>query len=76
MRLFLLVYLIFSLGWLVLAGALLTGLVDPRTPGTSFEWDGHVISAGWLALMLGMYNLARWYSRWTFSEMRREQENC
>jgi hypothetical protein len=54
---------------------LLTGLVDPRTPGTSFEWDGHVISAGWLALMLGMYNLARWYSRWTFSEMRREQEN-
>ena len=75
MRLFLLVYLIFSLGWLVLAGALLTGLVDPRTPGPSCEWDGHVNSAGWLALMLCMYNLARWYSRWTFSEMRREQDN-
>lgn len=73
MKGFLLVYLIFSIGWLVLAVALLIGLVDPNLPGASFEWDGQMISAGWLALMLGLYNLARWYSRWSFSEMRRQE---
>ena len=67
-----LVYLLFSLGWLVLGAALLTGLINPNLPGASFEWDGQMISAGWLALMLGLYNLARWYSRWSFSEMRRQ----
>lgn len=72
MKGFMLVYLLFSLGWLVLGAALLTGLINPNLPGASFEWDGQMISAGWLALMLGLYNLARWYSRWSFSEMRRQ----
>ena len=72
MKGFLLVYLLFSIAWLVLAAALLTGLINPTMPGASFEWDGQMVSAGWLALMLGLYNLARWYSRWSFSEMRRQ----
>lgn len=72
MRGILLVYLAFSVGWVVLGAALLSGLIDPNLPGASFEWEGKNISAGWLALVLGLYNLARWYSRWSFSEMRRQ----
>jgi hypothetical protein len=66
--------LVLCIVWLALgAGLLLYGWLNPKAP----RWDlfGTGISAGWLALVLALYNLARWWGiRSAVAQRRRAQE--
>jgi hypothetical protein len=63
-------YLPLALIWLIVGAALVVWhRLDPDAPGRNFL--GTDVSAGWLAVVLGMYNLVRWWA--TRSVGRRQQ---
>src|SRR5690349_9677668 len=63
--------LVYALIWLAVAGGLLVWQVlHPQNPGPVIRGTG--ISFGWLALVLGIYNLVRWWSSWSYQRRRRE----
>jgi hypothetical protein len=56
--------LLFAVPWLLLAtGFLIWHALHPEEQ--HFRIFGTGLSAGWLALFLGLYNVARWYSSWS-----------
>jgi hypothetical protein len=67
--------LLFAVPWLVVAVGFLTwhGLHPEEQHFRIFHTG---LSAGWLALFLGLYNLARWYSSWSYARARRRQEQA
>ena len=65
-------YLYFTISWLVIAAAILTWhALDPDTK------QGRIagVSMGWIALVMGLYSLARWWHyRSAVARRRAERE--
>lgn len=61
-------FLVLGLAWLALAAALLSGFV--KGPWTVIQLGDWHFSAGWLALLLALYNLVRWYQRQGLAKAR------
>jgi hypothetical protein len=59
----------FAVFWFVLGAAL---LLWPDNP-LAFRWGGLNISGGWVALLFGFYNLARWWSIRSWRKARQAQ---
>jgi hypothetical protein len=67
--------LVFAVPWLVVAaGFLIWHGLHPEDRHFRIFYTG--LSAGWLALFLGLYNLARWYSSWSYGRALRRQEQA
>jgi hypothetical protein len=65
--------LIFGILWLVAGVAILAWQYVTNTPLLYINF-GFPFSSGWLALMLGAYNLVRWYSIRSYRRQRQEAE--
>jgi hypothetical protein len=73
-------HLALGLGWLLFGMAMLTGLLSG--PWSTIQVGEARFSAGWLAVVLGLYNLVRWYHRrgllgtrrWELAQHRYRQE--
>jgi hypothetical protein len=68
-------HLCLAVAWLILAVILLgMPLLRPGVPAPTI-WDTG-ISLGWPALVLGLYNLARWWNRRSYQATLRQTESA
>lgn len=61
-------FLVLGLAWLAVGLAMLTGLL--HGPWSIIHLGDWHFSAGWLALLLSVYNLVRWYQRQGLAKVR------
>jgi uncharacterized membrane protein len=59
--------LIFAVGWLVAAAAIFLS----RDERLGVHFGGVPLSSGWVAIVLALYNLARW---WSIRSSRRQRQ--
>src|SRR5262245_37088528 len=65
---------IMAVAWLVLGGVILVWQAVTGTEDLYMRFGGVSFSGGWVALVLALYNLARWWGRRSYRQAQREAE--
>ncbi len=64
--------LILTVVWLVVGVGILAWQAATGTQAMMIPFGGVSFSGGWVALVLALYNLARWYSRRSYRAAQRQ----